>query len=92
MTKEEVKETAEDLLINIIDYIQITDIPDKEKCEIYVELACSLLTVIVDTNQSKEEIVDDIMEELNHMGVMCIGALLDYKNGNLTNVKKEYGG
>jgi len=90
MTKEEVKNTAEDLLIKVLDYINASDIPGEEKTEIALEMACTLLTVTVDTNDDIVAIVSDIETKFENLKNMAICGMIEYKQGYRDNVKHDF--
>lgn len=90
MTKEQVKSTAEDLLVKVLDYINASDIPGNEKIEIALEMACTLVTVTIDVDDDIVAIASDIDSKFNNLSAMALAGLINYKNGNRDNVKHDF--
>ena len=90
MTKLEVKNTAEDLLIKIIEYVNTCDIPGVEKSEIALEMACSLITTTVDIDDDIAAITSDVNNKFENLRCVALNELIKYKSSNCENVKYEF--
>lgn len=82
------KDIAENLLIQIIEYINKAE-PDDEEIENRTkELACSLVTSIIDFEKDIDEILMDINDVCLDIRNISMAGAMRYKSGDKTNVKK----
>lgn len=88
--KLEVKNTAEDLLIKIIEYVNTCDIPGVEKSELALEMACSLITTTVDIDDDIAAITSDVNSKFENLRCMALNEIIKYKSGNCENIKYEF--
>ena len=82
-----VKETAENMLIQIIEYLNKAEPDDEEKDERLKELACSLVTSTIDFNKELDEILKDINDTCLDIRDISMAGALRFKSGDMTNVK-----
>ena len=85
-----VKETAENLLMQIIEYVNKAEPDDEEIEHRFKELACSLVTSIVDFSKNEDEILKDINDICLDIRNISMAGALRYLNGDMTNVKKIF--
>ena len=89
MSENNVKETAENLLIQIIEYVNKAEPDDEEREHRIKELACSLVTSLVDFGSDKDRI--DILNQINEICLdirnISFGGALRYLDGDMKNVK-----
>ena len=88
MSENNVKETAENLLIQIIEYVNKAEPDDKERKHRFKELASSLVTLLVDFDKTDTEIICNINTICLEIRDMSKAGALRYKHGDMTNVKK----
>lgn len=85
-----VKDTSEKLLIQIIEYINKAEPDDEEREYRLKELACSLVTSIIDFDKDIDEILKDINETCLDIRNISMAGAYRYKSGDATNVKKIF--
>ena len=85
-----VKETAENLLIQIIEYVNKAEPDDEEREHRFKELACSLVTSTIDFLKDRDEILNDINDVCLDIRNISIAGALRFMSGDMTNVKKIY--
>ena len=89
MSENNVKETAESLLIQIIEYLNKAEPNDEEREHRFKELACSLVTLCVEFGSDKDRV--DILNQINEIchdirDISMAGALR-FLDGDMTNLK-----
>lgn len=89
MTKEEqkIKETAEDMLIKIIQYLNAACKSQEELSHRCSELSASLISCQADWNKGTDEIVKDLNALGKDITMMAIGGAIRYKMGDTSNSK-----
>ncbi len=85
---DNVKETAEKLLIQIVEYVNKAEPDDEEREHRLKELACSLVTSTIDFEKDIDEILKDINDACLDIRNISMAGALRYKSGDETNVKR----
>ena len=88
MSENNVKETAENLLIQIIEYVNKAEPDEKERNNRFKELACSLVSSTIDFSKDKNEILKDINDVCLDIRNISSAGAIRYMLGDETNVKK----
>jgi hypothetical protein len=83
-----VKETAENLLIQIVEYLNKAEPDDEERDHRLKELACSLITSTIDFNKNIDDILKDINDICLDIRNLSMAGAFRYKSGDETNVKR----
>lgn len=87
---DKVKETSEELLIKIINFIVESEGEEVEKNDLLLELATSLVTATIDIDKDMGDIYCDIAQATNDIASMAISGIDKYKSGDESRVKKEW--
>ena len=87
---DDVKETAENLLIQILEYLNKAEPDDEEIEHRKKELACSIVTSIIDFEKDIDEILKDINDVCLDIRNISMAGAMRYKSGDMTNVKKIF--
>ena len=85
-----VKETAEELMIKIIDFIFETEPDEVEQNHRLLELASSLIMTTVDVNQDTDHVLKDIFHACEDVKYLITAEAIKYKSGDELRVKKEW--
>lgn len=85
-----VKETAEELVIKIIDFIIETEPDEVEQRHRLLELTCSLIMTTVDVNQDIDQVLKDIFRACEDVKCLTTAGAIKYKCGDESRVKKEW--
>lgn len=89
MTKEEqkIKDTAENMLIKIIQYLNAACKSQEELNQRCSELSASLISCQADWNKDTAEIIKDLNALGKDITIMAIGGAVRYKVGDISNIK-----
>ena len=87
---DKVKETSEELLIKIINFIFESEAEDLEKEHLLLELATSLVAATIDIDKDMGDIYVDIAQATNDIACMAISGIDKYKSGDISRVKKTW--
>jgi len=87
---DNVKDTADNLLIQIIEYVNKAEPDDEEREHRMKELACSLVTSTIDFNKDIDDILKDINDVCLDIRNISMAGAFRYKSGDMTNVKKIF--
>lgn len=87
---DNVKDTSENLLIQIIEYINKAEPDDEEREHRLKELACSLVTATIDFNKDIDEIMQDINDTCLDIRNISMAGVLRFKSGDESRVKKIF--
>lgn len=87
---DKVKETAEELLIKIIDFIFETEPDKEEQRHRLLELACSLIMATIDLDQDSDHVLQDIFQACEDVKCLTTAGAIKYKCGDESIVKKEW--
>ena len=87
---DKVKETAEELVIKIIDFIVETEPDEVEQKHRLLELACSLIMTTVDVDQDTDHVLKDIFQACEDVKYLTTAGAIKYKCGDESRVKKEW--
>ena len=85
---EKVKDTAENLLIKIVEYLDSAEPDDEERNHRLSELATSLITAMLDFDKDFDDLVKDINDICNDCRTMALVGAYRYKHGDESRVKK----
>lgn len=85
---EKVKDTAENLLIKIVEYLDSAESDDEERNHRFSELATSLITATLDFDKDFDDLVKDINDICNDCRTMALVGAYRYKHGDESRVKK----
>lgn len=77
-----VKETSEELLIKIINFIFESEADELKQNHLLLELAASLVITTIDTNKEIEDIRLDIENAIRDIYCMIMGGIGKYKAGD----------
>lgn len=83
-----VKETSEELLIIIINFILESEADESEINDLFIELATSLVAATIDFDKDMKDICDDITQATYDIAYMAEIGIKKYKDGDTSNVKK----
>ncbi len=87
---KQTKETAEELVIKIIDFIIETEPDEVEQKHRLLELACSLITATVDMDQDTDNVLKDIFRACEDVKYLTTAGAFRYKSGDESRIKKEW--
>lgn len=87
---EKVKDTAENLLIKIVEYLDSAEPDDEERNNRFSELATSLITAMLDFDKDFDDLVKDINDICNDCRTMALAGAFRYKHGDESRVKKIF--
>lgn len=87
---EKVKDTAENLLIKIVEYLDSAEPDDEERNNRLSELATSLITAMLDFDKDFDDLVKDINDICNDCRTMALAGAFRYKHGDESRVKKIF--
>ena len=87
---DKVKDTAEELMIKIIDFIIETEPDEVEQKHRLLELACSLIMATVDVDQDTDHVLQDIFQACEDVKYLTTAGAIKYKCGDESRVKKEW--
>lgn len=87
---DKVKETSEELLIKIINFIVESEADEVEMNDLLLELATSLVTATIDIDKDMGDIYVDIAQATNDIASMAISGIDKYKSGDTSRVKKTW--
>ena len=87
---DKIKETSEELLIKIINFIVESEADELEMNNLLIELATSLVTATIDFDKDMKDICDDITQATHDIAYMAASGIEAYKSGDTSSVKKTW--
>lgn len=87
---DKIKETSEELLIKIINFIFESEADESEINDLFIELATSLVAATIDFDKDMKDICDDITQATHDIAYMAEIGIKKYKDGDTSNVKKTW--
>lgn len=85
-----IKETSEELLIKIINFIFESEAEESERNHLLLELATSLVTTTIDIDRDMEDICVDIAQATHDIAYMAVKGIEAYKSGDTSREKKTW--
>lgn len=85
-----VKETSEELLIIIINFILESEADESEINDLFIELATSLVAATIDFDKDMKDICDDITQATHDIAYMAEIGIKKIKDGDTSNLKKTW--
>lgn len=83
---KQVKKKSEQMASEIFEYICHENITEKERNDLFQEIASSSITASIDC--SNKSISNELSKALNSVGAMCFMGVLRYQCGNESRVMK----
>lgn len=90
MIEQQIKENAEQMAIQVIQYLHEACKTNEEYKQRCLELSSSFVTATVDWDKDVDEICKSIINDSQDVRMMALGGAIRYKTGDDTNVKKIY--
>lgn len=67
MKKDDIKDNVDNMLIQVVKYIQATELSEDEEFQIKLESAMSLLVSALDIPDDPAHHIDDLLKQTSHM-------------------------